>query len=156
MVNGKGTHNVVVDDEEVQDRVAIGVLEVGVGALGDEEADALDLVEDGGEGERVLAEVGVALVVGVGGQRGVLVVEVVDAPLLLVVGREELAGAALVHVGALHQQVLHQARVLRHDGHVQRVLAVVVLAHVDVVDHAGEEAEHALGHLHSNKRNMSW
>lgn len=76
-----------------------------------------------------------------------LILQVVDSLLLLVITCEELARASLMYVSALHEQVLDQIRVLGHDGHVEGILAVVVLAHVDIVDHTRVEHEQALGYL---------
>ena len=66
------------DDDHVEDGVAVGVLGVGVGALLYEEiVDGL-VTETGGPGQRVLAQVGEALVVGVDGRDGALLVPRVE------------------------------------------------------------------------------
>ncbi len=48
-------HHVVVDDHDVGDRVAVGVLEIRVATPGQDEAVALLLAQHGREAQRVLA-----------------------------------------------------------------------------------------------------
>ena len=103
----------------------------------------LYLVEDGGEAERVLPPGHVPLVVCPQGDEDLLEVEAVPAVRLLVVGAEEGAVAAAVDVDALVQEELDHDGVLGHDGEVEGVLPVVLLRHVDVVDHLREGLEQA-------------
>lgn len=56
-------YHFLVNDEHVEDGVAVGVLVVGVGVPGQNQPVAFLLAEAGGETERVLAPVHVAVVI---------------------------------------------------------------------------------------------
>uniref|UniRef100_A0A1I8HC94 C3H1-type domain-containing protein n=1 Tax=Macrostomum lignano TaxID=282301 RepID=A0A1I8HC94_9PLAT len=131
-------HVGLVDDQDMQHGVAVGVLPVGVGVPRKQQPHALLLATAGGEAQGVQ----------------VLVIQVADSLVLLILAAEEGAKAALVNVGPVIQQELHHHRVLVGDGDVQHSLAVVHVQQVDVVDHLGIKLDDPPGYIHVNRRGI--
>ena len=82
----------------MHDCVAIRVLLVDIGAARDQEPNTVDLIESGGECERILAEVKVAFIVGLDWQTRRLFEQHIASRVLLVLGTEEPSAASLVDV----------------------------------------------------------
>lgn len=84
----------------MHDCVAIRVLLVDIGAARDQEPNTVDLIESGGECERILAEVKVTFVVCLDWQTRRLFEQHISSRVLLVLGTEEPSAASLVDVCA--------------------------------------------------------
>lgn len=144
----------LVDDEEMQHGIPVDVLVVGIGLLRQHQPEAFFLAETRGEAERVLAPVHVALVVRDRIHAHRLPLLDIVSRSLLIFRRHERAAAPLVNVRARVEQELHHRRVLVDDGNVQDVLAVVLVAHVNVVDELRVEAQQTLGQVSVQRRGI--
>lgn len=131
----------------MKDRVSVKVLLVGIGTESHQQTHAFLLIEYGRKAKRILTKIHVANVIGIHGQNGRLLVHAMRLAVLLILGTKELAITPLMHVGTVREQKLDHTRIFAHDGHMQRGLTEIVLAHVDVVDHFGKMFDEAFGQL---------
>lgn len=141
-----------VNDEHVENSVAVDVLIIGIGVLRQHQPIALLLTQARGEAQRILAPVNVALVVGDRIDAHRLLLDDVVSRSLLIFRRHKSATTALVDFRAGVEEKLHHRRVLVDDGNVQNILAIIFVAHVNVIDELRIEAEKALRQVGVQRR----
>lgn len=141
-----------VNDEHVKNGVAVDVLIIGIGVLSQHQPVAFLLTQARSEAQRIFAPVNVAVVVGDRIDAHRLLLDDVVSRSLLIFRRHKSSTTALVNFRTGVEEKLYHRWILIDDGDVQNILAIIFVAHVNVIDELRIEAEKALRQVGVQRR----
>lgn len=98
--NAKKNYKIIRYNQQMHDRISIRVLAIYISTACDQQANTVDLIEYGGEREWILAEIEIAMIVGLDGQAGRFLKQHVSSRVLLIFGTKKSTRTSLVNVGA--------------------------------------------------------